>query len=298
MTSVHSTIEVVKKTLKELLPEQKPEEQEELLRLLLNNIDEHAEKKPTLTINMKELKLHIEKFVDNHLFEKEFETEFKKTIQQYTKDLSDKEKADLKKEVEKDMKKMREKGMNFKKNPKALEVMMKLLVLKHCLNPPKNHPGLERKLKVDPTIEMQNNLSKLKMEYMRLLKELEKTDPKLVLELKKVMKDVFRDIDKKIESQEELKEEITKLFRVLIELTNLPKEKEFKDLPPEDKVKIITQGSKDGQFGMIPRNDVDMPNDIIVFPKTPAAAEKEAPEARSSSDLGKTPTPSPYDKQK
>lgn len=293
--STHPIILEVENTLKELFPKQTPEERHELLKLVLKDIDDLliAERKPTLATNMKELKPHIDDFIFKHLFEKEFE----KTLKLYIKDPTDKEKEDLKNEIKKDMEKMQQQknGMDFKKNPKALEIMMKLLLLKHSLSRSfdSKHPGFARKLKVDPKLELQNNISKLKMEYMKLLKELEtkldKNDP-LILELKNVMKNIFRDLDKKIELQQEPKDELTKLFRVLVSLSSFPpKEEEFKDLSSEQKVKIITQGSDSGKYASIPRNDVDMPNDVIVFPNTPVAAEKKDPILHSPFDISQGP---------
>ncbi len=286
MTPLHPAIEVVKKTLQELLPAHKPEEREKLLRDVLENIDDHAEDKPTLTINMKELKLHIEKFVDHHLFEKEFE----KTIKQYTKDLKLDEQKHLNNKVKEDMEKLQKKGMDFKKNPKALEIMMKLLVLKHCLNPDPKF-NLKHRLKVDPAKETRENLDKLKIEYLKLLKELEKTDPKLVHELTKLMKEIFREMDKKIESREEQKNEISLLFRLIITLSDPPKDKEFEKLAADEKVKIITQGSLDGKYPSIPRTDINMPEGIIIFPNTPADVEKKDHIMKSPFDISKGPTP-------
>ncbi len=215
-------------------------------------------------IHPNDVKLYIKDTIINNIFEKEFE----KTIKLYTKNLGPEEQKKLKQDIKKDMDEIHKKGIDLIKNPKAHEIMIKLLVLKHC---PQN------KLKVDPTIETQNNISKLKMEYMKLLKELEldKKNLKLVQELKEFMKDIFLKLDKKIDSQQQPKDELSLFFKLLINLSDPPQGKEFEKLTSEQQVKIVTQGSEDGRYRTTPNTAIPMPDNILIFPNTPAALEKD-----------------------
>lgn len=241
----------------------------------------------------------IEQSIAKHTREKE-EKEIENVIKQYTQ-LKLEEEERLKKQVKKEMDDIEKSGVKLNKNPTAQKTMIKLLVLKNCPKP-KLKPG------IDPTAEAKKNLTKLKKEYQDLIDELKKTDSTLADKLTIEMKRLFLEMENKIklfekenklDEKQNIDKEVSELFKTVITLSDPPQGKEFKDLKDEEKVKIVTQGSNEGKYRTTPKNDIDMPPSIIVFPGTPAANEIKDPEAKSTSILGKTPTPSPFaDKSK
>lgn len=254
-------------TLKNLFPEAEPEALVQMMRPILKDIGNVIEKQPALEFNKQALKIHIEESIAKNILEEE---DLKKSLKKYTKDLNPKEQLELKLQVKKEMDTLRKNNMNLVKNPKAHQIMINLLVLKHC---PKHK--LKPEIRIDLALETERNLLKLKTEMQKLLEKLEKSDPALREKLMKEVDNIFIDMQKKIMEEKEPKEEITKLFKLITVFTDPPKDESFDRLTPEQKVKIVTQGSDEGKYAILPRNDIPMPDNIIVFKNTPAALEKE-----------------------
>lgn len=253
----------IRALLTKLFPELKPEKLEPMVQLVLKEITREIQNQPTLELpsNKEALKLRIEDSIAKNILEEEH---LKISLEKYTKDLIPQEQKELKDKIKKEMEALRKKGLNLIKNPKAHQIMINLLVLKHC-------PKHRLKKDVDLVKETKHNLDELKRECEKLFKELEKTDPTLALKLKKHMDKAFDDIEKNLKLEKEPTKEISLLFRLLAVFSDQPKE--FEKLDPETKVTIVTQGSKEGKYRMIPDNALPMPTDIIVFPNTPASNE-------------------------
>lgn len=248
----------VEHALQYFFPQLQPAELELAKHQVFKELSLVIEKNPTLEFNLQALRPHLENSIAHMVLDKRLTL----ALEHYTHHLDAQEYNELRANVKKDMEYMRSHGLNLLKNLKAHDMMMTLLIVKYC-------PKHKLNPQIDPLKEGLENIQKLKLECQRLINEMQKMDPDAAKEITKILQDMLREMNKKILDQGELNKELGMLLKMVITLSE-------EKLSPEQKVKIVAQGSDDGKYqrelkGVIPDN-------IVIYPRTPAAIQRKPPE--------------------
>lgn len=270
--------ELIKHTLKQYFPELNDAKNQQKLDILSHQVSTDMNKifghHPTLEYNKMELKPHIIESIAKHTLDKQIE----QGITQYTQNLTMKEREELHKAIKLELEQLRKKGVSLTNNPKILNILIPLYIKKLCPDNKLNKKDLS-----------ENSIQSLKIECLKLIDELEKKDPDLAKRLEEFLLKTLFTLKEKMKTNKEINNEWNILLNMVM-LSDRPKA--FADLPDADKTKIITYGSNNGLYEITPRYDVDMPNNLIVFPFTPIANEKQ-PEVPHKPAIKWPPTPEP-----